>query len=72
MLSGGLAPQRAGCRVRGDCLLALREGRVPEACRGDVKRLLQHALQAQLGNRPLRSREFLADLRRLRERGSGT
>ncbi|MDH3713649.1 MAG: DNA repair protein RecO [Gammaproteobacteria bacterium] len=65
-------PERGACRVRGACLIALREGRLPENCRAEAKQLLQTALQAHLGNKSLRSREFMADLRRLRDRGDGS
>ena len=67
-----LAPDQGVCRVSGACLIALREGQLPEDCRSEAKQLLQTALQSHLGNKRLRSREFLADLRRLRERETRT
>jgi len=70
VISEAAAPAHDASRVRGACLIELQQGRVAEACRSPVKRVLQQALRMQLGDRRLRSREFLADLRRLRERGN--
>jgi len=70
LASSTLAPVPGACRVSGACLIGLRKGLVPDACRAEAKQLLQAALQAHLGDKALRSREFLADLRRLRERGA--
>jgi DNA repair protein RecO (recombination protein O) len=67
-----VVPAHGACRVRGACLIALRKGQLPDDCRADAKLLLQTALQAHLGNRRLRSREFLADLRRLSDRDHGS
>lgn len=66
-VSVALAASPGTCRIRGACLLALRNGELPQECRAGAKQLLQLVLQTHLGNSRLRSRDFLADLRRLRQ-----
>ena len=63
-----IAPQ--GQRLSGECLLALQKGEIPSQCRREARQLLRHVLDIHLGGQPLKSREYLAELRRLKS-GSG-
>lgn len=73
--AAGFAPAGAlvadeAARVQGRCLIALREGVVGPECSQALQRLLARALREHLGERPLRTRRFLSEVRRLRQGGA--